>query len=103
MPEHQVIGLRTIDLSGRAARTPSVSRPRENIVTEDEWNFLLGLDTMELFRRHQQGANLISLISNPSILNGIDDVNSKTDWEMVISNLQYQMDAIMSIIKTRKN
>jgi len=98
MPKNQVIGLQTLRLHGKAVSNPVLSRPRENIFTEDEWNFLRGLDTQELLRRYQQGANLISLIKNPSILN-----LRREDVDKIISNLRYQMDAIMSIIRQKKD
>lgn len=99
MPEDVVVGLNSLSLRGKSSKmgyVPILERSPERIFTEDEIKFLHSLSTEDLWRRYRQGEFLVSLFPSPDIMN-----MTKLDISKVASNLRYQMDVIMSIIRKR--
>lgn len=97
-PKAQVVGLKTLDMRAQVPGFKSVpQRPhKKRVFTEDEWSFLNGLPTQELYWRIGQGRRLIGLLYRPEMLN-----MTRREADRISSNLRYQIEAIESIITAR--
>lgn len=99
MPDDVVIGLKSVSLKGSIGKpgyTPIMQRSPDRIFTEDEQNYLKSLPTEVLWTKYNQGANLVKIWSSESIINLTRGESAK-----MASNMRYQMDFIMSIIRKR--
>lgn len=94
----QIIGLKTLDLRSSLPKlidTP-LKASKKRVFTEDEWEFLNTRPTKELWFRIRRGDFLIRLLHSPEMLN-----MTPAQASMISSNLRFQQDAIMEIIKSR--
>lgn len=89
-----IIRLKTLDLQA-AISTPRPAYKRR-VFSDQEWQYLNNLPTIELIRRVGWGQYLINLLHNPAILN-----ITPAEGDKLSSNLKYQIEAINHIIKER--
>jgi hypothetical protein len=100
-PEAQTVGLQTLDIRGTVAlksQHTAIRANKKRVFTDDEWAFLNSRTDEDLMGRVKQGDNLIALLHSPQMMNIVPG-----EAPRVASNLRYQQDAILSILKSRKS
>lgn len=93
-----VVGLNTLNLNttGPGLNSSPFRPHKKRVFTEDEYKFLLTCTNEDLLRRIKQGRSLIEMLKRPEMLN-----MTPKSAAYYSSNLNYQIDEIRNIIKSR--
>ena len=92
-PPAQVVTMKPLVLKGVST---AVGPDKKRVFSEDEWSKLNTESTITLRGRIARGQLLIRLLNSPEMLNV-----TPSEADMLSSNLNYQIEAIRSIIDNR--